>query len=189
MLCPPAILPRCRNVVFKDSQHPSQGWCHDFLHSGGATGHDGSCCKADGQIYYGWCKQVRRSCMAGRPALPLGTCRGRSLGRCCRPICLWESRQACCPCPPAVMRRRAAEQTPCGRWPATPPPRCLAARPWWWRAAGGAGRRRPDALLPPRAEQRPAGRAAAGQPWASAFPTILLRCRLPLRPAGCSRGM
>ncbi|KAL4859501.1 hypothetical protein ACK3TF_000601 [Chlorella vulgaris] len=47
----------CRNIVLKDSRHPQYAWCDDFLRTGGATGLNGSCCKADGQIADGWCKQ------------------------------------------------------------------------------------------------------------------------------------
>ncbi|EFN59092.1 hypothetical protein CHLNCDRAFT_137864 [Chlorella variabilis] len=48
----------CRNVVLKDRQHPSRAWCDDYLRTGGATGRNGSCCKADGAIFYGWCKEA-----------------------------------------------------------------------------------------------------------------------------------
>lgn len=47
----------CQNVVLKDKKHSSYSWCQDFLSTGGATG-DGSCCKADGAIYYGWCQEA-----------------------------------------------------------------------------------------------------------------------------------
>ena len=52
---------RCRNVVLKDPKHNQYAWCEDFLFSGGATGSDGSCCKADGAVFYGWCQQVGMS--------------------------------------------------------------------------------------------------------------------------------
>lgn len=47
----------CRNIVLKDAEHPEHAWCEDYLQTGGASGSDGSCCKADGAIYNGWCKQ------------------------------------------------------------------------------------------------------------------------------------
>jgi hypothetical protein len=55
---------RCRNVVLKDRRHRSRAWCDDFLTTGGATGKDGSCCKTDGALYYGWCQQVKKAAWA-----------------------------------------------------------------------------------------------------------------------------
>ena len=52
------IARRCRNVVLKSNKHHSYAWCDDFLSTGGALGTAGSCCKADGEIFYGWCQQV-----------------------------------------------------------------------------------------------------------------------------------
>lgn len=49
---------RCQNIVLKDPKHVEYAWCQDYLLTGGATGSDGSCCKADGAIYNGWCKQA-----------------------------------------------------------------------------------------------------------------------------------
>lgn len=45
--------------MLKDAEHPEHAWCQDYLQTGGASGSDGSCCKADGAIYNGWCKQAR----------------------------------------------------------------------------------------------------------------------------------
>lgn len=43
--------------MLKNKAHPSYGWCEDFLQTGG-DGRSGSCCKADREIFYGWCTQV-----------------------------------------------------------------------------------------------------------------------------------
>lgn len=50
---------RCCKVVLNDTKHPHHAWCEDFLTTGGATGKEGSCCKADRSIYSGWCTEVR----------------------------------------------------------------------------------------------------------------------------------
>ena len=54
---------RCEEVLARgpasgaDSAHAS---CEDLLRSGGITGQDGSCCKADGALADGWCLKVHR---------------------------------------------------------------------------------------------------------------------------------
>ena len=49
----------CRRVVLAARRrHPSEAWCKDFLLTGGASGTTGSCCKAEGEMFYGWCLEV-----------------------------------------------------------------------------------------------------------------------------------
>jgi alkaline phosphatase D len=46
----------CETVVLIDSNHRKYGWCNDFLHGG--VDNEGSCCKLDELIYFGYCKQA-----------------------------------------------------------------------------------------------------------------------------------
>lgn len=78
---------RCRNIVLKDKQHASLGWCQDFLETG-RNGRSGSCCKADRAIFYGWCMQVSDGLWVDGAWLPWSStggmaCCAAHLPRCC----------------------------------------------------------------------------------------------------------
>lgn len=45
----------CEKVALADPQHAKHAWCVDFLQGGKL--HNGSCCKKDENVFYGWCLQ------------------------------------------------------------------------------------------------------------------------------------